>query len=152
MGIARQHRLHSMAGYLGQVGIVDAGRPEMRDVAVPALMGADVYARGFLSGLPDIAIEGALAPEAASGGWKEQLAVGAVEVDLDFEEPGERCGDGDYAAGVLLAVVGLGALEDAALVSGATDLRVSPSKSSGRRGRTSPRRMPVSVKVRTSAS
>ncbi len=39
-----------------------------------------------------------------------------------MSEPNEGCGDGDYAAGVLLAVVGLGALEDPALVGDAADL------------------------------
>ena len=39
-----------------------------------------------------------------------------------MEEPGEGCGDGDGAAGVLLSVVGLGALEDPARVGGAADL------------------------------
>lgn len=50
------------------------------------------------------------------------MAVGAVEVDLGFEHPGEGGGDGDDAAGVGLAVVGLRALEDLALVGGAADL------------------------------
>jgi hypothetical protein len=122
MGIARQHRLDAMAHYLGQIGVVDSGGAQMRHVAVPALVGANVEARGILGRLPNIAVEGALAPEAAAGGWEEELAVGAVEVDLGFEEPGEGGGDGDYAAGVLLAVVGLGALEDSALVSGAANL------------------------------
>lgn len=72
--------------------------------------------------LPKVAVEGALAPEAAAWGWEEKLAVGAVEVDLGFEHPGEGCGDRDDAAGVGLAVVGLGALEDPALVGGAADL------------------------------
>ena len=57
-----------------------------------------------------------------AGGWEEEPAVGAAEVDLGFQEPGEGRGDRDYAAGVLLAVVGLGSLEDAALVGGATNL------------------------------
>lgn len=50
-----------------------------------------------------------------------ELAVGAVEFDLGFEEPGEGCGDGDDAAGVLLAVVGLDALEDPTLMDGAAN-------------------------------
>lgn len=73
-------------------------------------------------GFPDVAVEGALSPEAASWGWEEELAVGAVEVDLGLEEPGEGRGDWDGAAGVLLSVVGLGALQDSARVGGAADL------------------------------
>lgn len=53
---------------------------------------------------------------------EEQLAVGAVEVDLGFEHPGEGRWDGDDAAGVGLAVVGLRPLEDLALVGGTADL------------------------------
>ena len=87
-----------------------------------ALVRADVEAGCLLGRLPDVAVKGALSPEATAGGWEEELAVGAIEVDLSFEEPGEGCGDGDYAAGIGLAVVGLGALEDAALVGGAADL------------------------------
>ena len=44
---------------------------------------------GLLGRLPDIAIEGALAPEAASRGRDEEIAVGAVDVDLGFEHPGQ---------------------------------------------------------------
>lgn len=76
----------------------------------------------MLGRLPDVTVEGALAPEAASGGWEEELAVGAVEVDLGFEHPSEGRGNGDDVAGVGLAVVGLGALEDLALVGGPSDL------------------------------
>ena len=71
---------------------------------------------------PEIAVEGALAPEAAAGGWEEELTVGAVEVDLRFEHPGEGCWDRDYAAGVGFAVVGLRSLENPTLVGGAADL------------------------------
>lgn len=56
------------------------------------------------------------------GGWEEELAVGAVEVDLGFEHPGEGRGNRDDAAGVGLAVVGLRSLEDLALVGGAANL------------------------------
>lgn len=94
----------------------------MGDVAVAALVRADVQAGSFLGGLPEVAVEGALAPEAAAWGREQQLAVGAVEVDLGFEHPGEGRGNGNYAAGVGLAVVGLGALEDSSLVGGAADL------------------------------
>lgn len=85
-------------------------------------MGADIEAGGFLGRLPEVAVEGALAPEAASGRREEELAVGAVEVDLGFEHPGEGGGNGNDAAGIGLAVVGLGALENLTLVGGAADL------------------------------
>lgn len=42
MCIPRQHRLDAMPGYLGQVGVVNARGTEVGDVAVAALMGADV--------------------------------------------------------------------------------------------------------------
>lgn len=42
MGIASQHRLDTVSGDLGQVGVVDAGGPEMGYVGVAALVGADV--------------------------------------------------------------------------------------------------------------
>jgi len=42
MRIPRQHRLDAMASDLGKVGIVDAGSSQVRDVAVAALVGADV--------------------------------------------------------------------------------------------------------------
>ena len=152
MRISRQHRLNAVPGDLGQVGVVDAGGAEVGDVGVAALVGADVQAGGLLGRLPDVAVEVALAPHAAGGGREEEIAVGVVEVDLGFEHPGQGRGDGDRAAGVLLAVVGLGALEDRALVGGAATFRVSPSKSSRRSGSTSPSLMPVSVKTRTIAS
>src|SRR3954454_24591332 len=85
-------------------------------------MRADVQAGGFLGRLPEVAVEGPLAPEAAAGRWEEELAVGAIEVGLGFEHPGERWRDRDDAAGVGLAVIGLRALEDLALVGGAADL------------------------------
>ena len=114
-----------MSRYLREVCVVHSSGAQVRDIGVATLVGTDVEAGGFLGRLPDIAVEGALAPEAAAGGWEEELAVGAVEVDLGFEEPGEGGGDGDYAAGVLLAMVGLGALEDPALVTAST---TSPSR------------------------
>lgn len=40
--VARQHRLDPMSRDLGQIGVVDSRCPQMRDVAVAALMGADV--------------------------------------------------------------------------------------------------------------
>lgn len=40
--IPRQHRLDPVPRNLGQVGVVDAGGSQMRDVAVTALVGADV--------------------------------------------------------------------------------------------------------------
>lgn len=40
--IPRQHRLYSMSRYLSQVGIVDATNPQMRNVAVAALMRSNV--------------------------------------------------------------------------------------------------------------
>jgi hypothetical protein len=46
----------------------------------------------------------------------------AVEVDLGFEHPGERCWDGGDAAAVGVTVVGFRPLEDLALVGGAADL------------------------------
>jgi len=62
--IPRQHGLDAVAGDLGQVGVVDAGGAEVGDVAVAALVGADVETGGFLGRLPDVAVEVALAPEA----------------------------------------------------------------------------------------
>lgn len=42
MRVPREHRLDPMASYLGEIGIIDAGGAKMGDVAVPALVGADV--------------------------------------------------------------------------------------------------------------
>jgi hypothetical protein len=42
MRVPRKHRLDTMAGNLGQVGVVDAGGAEVGDVGVAALVGADV--------------------------------------------------------------------------------------------------------------
>ena len=42
MRIACQHRLDSMARDLGEIRVIDAGSSQVRDVAVAALMGADV--------------------------------------------------------------------------------------------------------------
>lgn len=42
MRVSRQHRLDTVAGDFGQVGVVDAGGAEVGDVAVAALVGADV--------------------------------------------------------------------------------------------------------------
>src|SRR3954453_14763876 len=85
-------------------------------------MRADVQAGGFLGWLPEVAVEGPLTPEAAAGRREEELAFEAVEIDLGFKHPAEGCWDRDDAAGIGLAVVGLRALEDLALVGGAADL------------------------------
>src|SRR5215203_474865 len=108
---------------LGKVRIVDTSCTKIRDVAVATLMGTDIKAGDFLSRLPEVAVEGALTPETTPRSWEEQLAVGAVEVDLGFEHPGERRWNRDHAAGVGLAVVSLRALEDLALMGGAADLK-----------------------------
>jgi hypothetical protein len=42
MGVANQHRLDPMARNLCEVAIVEAGGMEMGDVAVAALVGADI--------------------------------------------------------------------------------------------------------------
>src|SRR5690349_20652020 len=94
----------------------------MGDAAMTALLGANVQARGLLGWLPKVTVEGALAPEAATGRREEEMAVGAVEVDLGFEQPGEGCRHRDDAAGVGLTVVGLRPLEDLALVGSAANL------------------------------
>ena len=65
--------------------------------------------------LPEVAVEGALAPEAAARRWEEELTVRTVEVDLGFEHPGEGCRDRHHAAGVGLAVGGAADLEDLAV-------------------------------------
>ena len=122
MRVPSQHRLYAVAYDLGEVSVVDSSSSEMGDAAMTALLGANVQARGLLGWLPKVTVEGALAPEAATGRREEEMAVGAVEVDLGFEHPGEGGGDGDEAAGVGLTVVGLRSLEDLALVSGAADL------------------------------
>ncbi len=70
---------------------------------------------------PEVAVEVALAPHAAGWGREEQLAV-VADLELGFEHPGEGRGHRDDAAGVGLAVVGLGALEDLPLMGGTADL------------------------------
>jgi len=40
--IAGEHRLDAVPSDLGQIGVVDAGGAEVGDVAVAALVGADV--------------------------------------------------------------------------------------------------------------
>jgi hypothetical protein len=47
-----------------------------------------------LGGLPEVAVEVALAPHATGGGREGKIAVGVVEVDLGFEHPGEVAGTG----------------------------------------------------------
>lgn len=47
-------------------------------------------------------------------------------MDLSFDQPREGRRDGNNAAGVLLAVIGLGSLEDCSLMSGAPDLEHLP--------------------------
>src|SRR5947208_2218163 len=95
----------------------------MRDVAVPALVGADVETGCLLSWLPDIAIEVPLPPHPAVRRREDQLAVGTVQVDLRFQHPGQGRWDRHRPTGALLAVVGLGALEDDSLVRRAADLK-----------------------------
>ena len=120
--VSGKHRLDPMSGDLGEIGVVDSSRAHPGHVAMSALVGADVQAGSFLGRLPDVAVEVPLAPHAPARRREDQLSVGAVDVDLDFEHPGQGGRDGDDAAGGLLAVVGLGALEDLALVGGAADL------------------------------
>lgn len=55
MGISRKHRLDTVPGDLGQIGVVDVDGAEVGHVAVTALVGADVDAGGFLGRFPDIA-------------------------------------------------------------------------------------------------
>jgi hypothetical protein len=71
---------------------------------------------------------------------------------MGFEHPGKSRRDGDDPAGILLAVVGLGALENCPLVGSPPDLEGLSVEVFGAEGSTSPSLMPVSVKVRTSAS
>jgi hypothetical protein len=59
----------------------------------------------------------------ASRSREEQLAVLAIDLDLGFEHPGQGRRHGDDATRVGLAVVGLRAVEDLALVGGAADLK-----------------------------
>lgn len=59
--VSREHRLYAVPCNLGEVGIVYSGGAEMSDVAVAALVGADVQARGLLGRLPDISVEVPLA-------------------------------------------------------------------------------------------
>jgi hypothetical protein len=42
MGVSGNHRLDPMPGDLGQISVVDAGSPQVRDVAVAALVGSNV--------------------------------------------------------------------------------------------------------------
>lgn len=65
--VARDHGLDAMPHHLGQVGVADARLSKIRDVAVAALMRSNVEAGSFLGGFPNVAVEGALTPEAASG-------------------------------------------------------------------------------------
>jgi hypothetical protein len=55
MRVPRQHRLDAMPRDLGQIGVVDAGSPQVRDLAVAALVGADVQAGGFLGRTSEVA-------------------------------------------------------------------------------------------------
>lgn len=68
----------------------------------------------MLGWLPEVAVEVALAPHAAGRRYEQQLAVLAVEIDLGFDHPGEGRRDRDRPPRVVLAVVGLGAVEDRA--------------------------------------
>jgi hypothetical protein len=71
--------------------------------------------------VPEVAVEVALPPHAAGWRREEQLVL-AADLELGFQHPGEGRRHRDDAAGVGLAVIGLGALEDLALVGGAADL------------------------------
>jgi hypothetical protein len=42
MRVPRQHRLDSMSGKRRQISVVDGHGPELRDIGVVALLGADV--------------------------------------------------------------------------------------------------------------
>lgn len=42
MRVAREHRLNSVSGNPSKVGVVDPGRPQARDIAVAALVRANV--------------------------------------------------------------------------------------------------------------
>jgi hypothetical protein len=70
---------------------------------------------------PEVAIEVALSPHAASWGLEEELAF-VADLELRFQHPREGRGHRDDAAGVLFSVVGLRPLEDLALVGGAANL------------------------------
>lgn len=88
MGVSRQHRLNSVPNDLGEVRVVDPSDPQVRDVAVSALVGTKIKARRFLRRFPDVAVEVALPPHAAARRRKQQLATVSIEVDLGFEQPG----------------------------------------------------------------
>src|SRR5215212_4240693 len=61
--VAREHRRETVAGDLGEVGVVDAGAAQVGDVAVAALVGTDVDPARLACRLPDAAVEARLAPE-----------------------------------------------------------------------------------------
>ena len=42
MHVPSEHRLNTMTDDLGQIRVIDAGHPQVRDIAVAALVGADV--------------------------------------------------------------------------------------------------------------
>jgi hypothetical protein len=42
VGVSGQHRLDTVTNYLGEVSVVDAGSAEVGDVAVAALVRADI--------------------------------------------------------------------------------------------------------------
>jgi hypothetical protein len=94
MRVVRDHRLNAVSSSGGQVGVVNSNCSQISDVAMSALVRPNVLTSRLLGRLPDVTVEGALAPEATSGGWEEEVAVGAVEVDLGFEYPSERGGYG----------------------------------------------------------
>lgn len=79
-------------------------------------------AGGFLRRRPDISIKVPLAPDPPARGRENQVAVRPVHVDLHFEHPGQGGRHRHHPASALLIVVGLGPLEDRALVGGAAHL------------------------------
>src|SRR3954452_12739175 len=42
MRVSRQHRLDSLSSTVGEIGVIDAGSAQVRDVAMAALVGADI--------------------------------------------------------------------------------------------------------------
>ena len=62
MRIDRDHRVDGVAGHLGEIGVIDSRRAQMRDIGVTELMRRGIQAGRALGGHPDVAVEVALAP------------------------------------------------------------------------------------------
>ena len=149
--VVGHHREHRVPGDRRQVGVIDARGAQVRDVAVAHLVRAHVEPGALLRRVPHVAVEVALAPQqpARASGTAARVSMRAGIARSSSRSPGGHGTTRPGAASPWSVLVPCRIAPSCAVRTTCS----TPSRRSERRsGRTSPRRRPVSAKVRTIGS